>query len=675
MTKLRRSALSTVAVSLLSTAALADVPYDQMIAFGVSYEDIGQFPDIDFVAAFRVLGLSPPGAGLDGSTGFRFTNIDPSTGQRARSWIEMLSGDLGIGGLVPSTPILFPGPRTDIPDTNNINFAYGGARAQNVLDSVVAESTVRHPIDALAPPDLTASSPGFLQRLQSGQLSFSTRTLFVVNSGGNDVRDADVNDPTATAVSAAETTLRAIQALVDAGAGTIVVPTFPQLGLLSERDNVAPDGSRTPKAEARNIAAGAFNQAMAQGLPATGGNIVTMDFNNLILEVLDRPDAFGFNGQIDHTRYCYSSSEWSITGIFCTEAAGLGKSGGGDPDDFVLNDGLHPTQAMSLVLSDYAESVLRAPGMIALLPEVALGDARAFRSTVRDYQVRRRWGDQPTGFDLFAAVQGEDADFDDTFATPGASSDAVDLTVGLGYGFGEVWFIGGALGTQRSDVDIDEQGSEFETSGLLGSVFVGYRRGKWFGDLALTAGKSELDDIDRVIPLGSTLERRERGDTEVDTFGASAEAGVDLMPEGSTLRLGPFVDLDYLEVEVDGYSEDGSSSTAMAFGDQERDSLLGSVGVFVSYPFQIGKAETEVYGDLSYRKEFEDDTDEVEAVVKNLASGVHFRQPGYQIDDDAVVVRAGISARMGALRLGLFGSYQDNDRETGYLGLSLAYDL
>lgn len=671
----RKAALSLVLVTSVTTPVLADVPFDQMVVFGVSYEDIGQFPDYDFVAGFLPALVPPPGAGLDGSTGLRLTNIDPTTGQRGRAWVELLATDLGIGALSPSTPLLFPGDRTDIPHTQNINFAYAGARAEDVLDSVIGESRVTHPLDGLVPDDLSTASPGLLQRLASGELRISPRTLFVVNSGGNDVRDATIDDPAAAAIRAAAMTLQTIHALVDAGAQTIVVPTFPPLGLLSESDNVAPDGGRTPKAEARNIAAETFNKVVARGLPATGGNIVTVDFDNLFLEVLADPAAFGFDGRIDHSRYCFSSSEWSISGINCTEAPGLGISSGGKPDDFMLNDGLHPTQPMNRILGDYTEAVLRAPGMIALLPQVVLGDARAFQNTIRDYQVRRRWIEQPSGVDFFASVQGGETDLEAPFAAPGVSSEATDLTVGLGVGINDTWFLGGAIGFRQSDVDIDRQGSQFDASGLLGTLFVGYRHGIWFGDFSLTAGKTDLQEIERVVQLGSTMVRREQGETDADTVGLSSEIGVDLMPADLKLRFGPFIHLGYLEVEVDGYAERDAKSTTMVFGDQTRESLVGSAGVFASYPFRLGGVETEVFGDISYRKEFEDNADDVKAVVKNLQSGVHFHMPGYEIADESVVVHAGISARLGDLRLGLFGGYEGGSSETTFLGLNIAYDL
>jgi len=662
MKKTLAAAVAALAVS--AGASHAAVPYDQMIVFGASYEDIGQFPDIDFVAESGFFGVLPPGAGLDGSTGLRITNLD------------MLSDSLGIGGLVPSTPLLYPGERTDIPDTDNIDFAFGGGRASDMLQAVVGESFVSHPIDGLVPADLTVRSPGFLQRLQSGALTIGPQTLFIINPAGNDVRNSTVEDPTGSALVGAENTLEIARQLVAAGAGTIVLPTFPPLGLTSEGTNVAPDGSRTPRGIARNAGADAYNAAILEGLPSVGGNIVLVDWNGLIRDVLANPGDYGFNAAVDHSRYCYSASEWSITGVNCTEAPGLGKSSGGNPDDFAFSDGLHPTQAGYRILADYAEAVLRAPGVAALLPEAALGDARAYLNTVSDYLVQNRWSADADGLEFFASVQGTQVDIDEARSSPQADSDAFDLTIGGSYALGSGWFVGASIGSQSSDVDIDDRGSEFETSGLLGSVFAGYRCNGWFSDLVLSAGTIDLDNIDRVFRLGNAVTGKESGDTEADVLGASAEAGFNLLGPDSAWRFGPVVGLDYFDIEVDGYAESGSLYSAMAFGDQDRESLVGSVGVFASYPVQFGATALEIYGDLSYQEEFEDDADDVKAVVKTLRAGPWFRMPGYDIDGEAVRGTVGLAAAWtNGARAGLSYRYTDNDAEAQYLNLSLSYSF
>jgi hypothetical protein len=93
-----KTRLATALVFAFSVAsgARAGLPFDQMIVFGASYDDAGQFPDPDFGYA----------------TGLRFTNIDPATGKRGYSMPEWLALDLGIGRLTPSIPLVIV-PRTD----------------------------------------------------------------------------------------------------------------------------------------------------------------------------------------------------------------------------------------------------------------------------------------------------------------------------------------------------------------------------------------------------------------------------------------------------------------------------------------------------------------------------------------------------------------------------------
>ena len=208
----------------------------------------------------------------------------------------------------------------------------------------------------------------------------------------------------------------------------------------------------------------------------------------------------------------------------------------------------------------------------------------------------------------------------------------------------------------------------------MGSLFLGYRGALLFSDFTLSVGAADLDDIKRVLKLGD-LRRVETGDTEADIVGFAAGVGIDMTAPDTFTRFGPFLNLDYVNIDVDGYREQGSSSTAMAFGDQERDSLLGSAGLFASHPFRWGRTDMEVYGDIAYRYEFEDESDDVKAVMKNLSSGVHFKTPGYEIDDIYYSLRAGIGARFERVRCSLFGSYESNDRQTAYLGASIAFDL
>jgi outer membrane lipase/esterase len=651
----KKSALAVAIAcsSLFAGATQAGLPFDQFIAFGASYDDSGQYPDVE----------------LDRAQGLRFTNVDPLTGERGRSFPEWLALDLGIGEMNPSAPLQvtrpdFP-PRAAPLDTSSINFATGGYRADQVLESVVGTQTVAVSI-------YSNSQPGFLARVAAGTLTFGPSTLFYALPAGNDVRD--LADPELTA----DTSARIVQALVDAGARYIVLPTLPKLGNFAELPNFDANG-RTQLGLDRTATAIAFNTAFEQRLDAIPGNFIRVDVATLFDEMLASSGSFGFAADLDQATVCYNARSLAIVlGVvdICQEPPGRGFSSNGDPDQFVFHDGLHPTQAAAHVAADLIESVIRAPGTAALLPETVLGDARAYGNAIDDYLVQNRWGEAAGRTQLFAAVQGVSVDMKETRATPEASSDATDLTLGGSIGLGNGWLLGAAVGSQASEADIDDLGSGFESSGLMGSVFAGYRCDIWFADAVLSAGQSDLEDIERVFNIGSVQLRREQGETEADVLGLALDVGVDMMPKDAGWRFGPFLAMEYTDITVDGYVEESASSSAMAFGDLDRESLLGRAGVFASWPLALGGADVELYGDVAYFEEFEDETDAVEAVSKTLASGPWFRMPGYEIDESGMRAMLGADARWNSgLSLGLSYRYDDNDAEAQYLNLSASYAL
>lgn len=628
---------------LAASLAQAGLPFDQIIVFGASFDDSGQFPD--------------PASGF--STGLRFTNVDPATGRRGASLPEWLARDIGLGPLTPTAPLVIV-PRTDAVDSDNLNFAVGGYRAEQVLASVVGTQTLQ-----VGP--FSSSGPGYLQRLQAGTLQVGPDTLYYALPAGNDIRDVD--DPVLTA----GISLQIVDALVGSGARYIVLPTLPKLGEFAERANYTATG-RTPLGEARTAAAIAYNEAFVGGLAAREGNFILVDAAGLSEEIIANPGAFGFATDLDLTRTCFDAA--APGGPPCDEPAGRGKSSGGDPAQFIFYDGLHPTQGSARIAADLIESVLRAPGIFSMLPEATLADARAHRNAIDQQLARTRWAASGEGLQLFASVQGHSLEIAEARSTPALDSDTTDLTIGLSLGIDERFAVGLAIASQSSEQELDEASAGFDTDGLAASVFGTWRQGIWFADAVLSAGQGDIEDVERVFSLGTTAVRRERGDTESTFTGAAARIGVDMLPAGSAWRFGPMLGLDYLEVDVDGYVEEGVSASALRVDDQQRQSLQGRAGVFASYPFRLGGAELELRADVARVEEFEDETDELRAAAKSIPGAPWFRMPGYALEQAGWRIDLGLDARWdNGLSAGLSWRRDDNDAEADYLEFGLRYRL
>src|SRR5690606_33515167 len=101
--------------------------------------------------------------------------------------------------------------------------------------------------------------------------------------------------------------------------------------------------------------------------------------------------------------------------------------------------------------------------------------------------------------------------------------------------------------------------------------------------------------------------------------------GVELGTTDSALRLSPFISADYAHIEVQGYDEQGASSTALGFADQTRKSKRLGLGVQARYQFTPATA---LYGEILREQEFEDDQSEVRMRL-NSVQAVDFELKGY----------------------------------------------
>lgn len=168
----------TAAVLLASLPAAAQaMPYSQLVIFGDSLSDSGQFPDI----GSPLLGGNPTG-------GLRFTNRTGPTylGNNTEYFdavaTQRLAALLGLQAL-PSTPIL---PQILTGNADGTNYAVGGYRTDQILASITAVN------------GSVVNAGGGTIRTRNGYLLDVPRVdpdaLFYLNGGGNDVLQFVVTD-------------------------------------------------------------------------------------------------------------------------------------------------------------------------------------------------------------------------------------------------------------------------------------------------------------------------------------------------------------------------------------------------------------------------------------------------------------------------------------------------
>lgn len=307
-----------VTACALSAQPAHAVPFSQMFVLGDSLSDSGNV----YIATAGATSSPPfaPIPSLPYASG-RFSN--------GPVWVEDLAGLLGVS----AAPSLAGG--TD--------YAFGGARTG--------------PAGASTPPSVLAQGAA-LRAAYPGGLPHNA--LYVVWGGANDVRDAaSSTNPLAAVATAVADIGTTVGQLAGAGAGTILVPNVPDLGL-------------TPAARLAGVSAdatllsGIYDSLLGttlNGLRATNPDtrILGMNVFGLTDRVAADPAAYGLT---DVTDPCLRFGVSDPAAAYCA-----------NPNHYLFWDAIHPTAAGHRILAVTAFSTVPDPGTVALM---ALGGVVLF---------------------------------------------------------------------------------------------------------------------------------------------------------------------------------------------------------------------------------------------------------------------------------------------------------
>lgn len=307
--------------ALTLAAPIGAVPYSNFYVLGDSLSDQG-----NMYAASTLL-AGPANALPDANHYYqgRFTN--------GPNYVDLVSQALGL----PIAPSIGGGN----------NFAYGGAR--NTYNTV--ETTAGGPFPVgLFPWSLTSEVAAFNARNIN-----DPNALYLVFSGSNDVADILVRglNPNTVIPGAVAGVLSGVQAFVNAGAKTVIVPNLPNLGL-------TPLFNTNPNAAAAATALSAqFNALLHAQLAqfAAGIRLIEIDTFSLLNSLVANPALFGLTN-VKNT--CYSGFVTPIpNGVECA-----------NPDEYLFWDLVHPTAQVHEI---FARSVLFAIPEPASMLLLALG--------------------------------------------------------------------------------------------------------------------------------------------------------------------------------------------------------------------------------------------------------------------------------------------------------------
>ncbi|MGI4826921.1 MAG: Ig-like domain repeat protein, partial [Janthinobacterium lividum] len=362
-----RRVLPLLLLLLFASPLYAQTNFTSVVVFGDSLSDTGNVANLVQAATGGLVRYPSDVLLKFDYTDGRFTDgtdTQPAASAYLGVWIEQLAASF------PAKPAV----KNSL--NGGTNFAYGDATTATP-STTVTEGPISITIHNMGQQvtDYLGSSPAPIP---------NATTLYVLWGGSNDVLQAvgAKADPVAAAGVAVNNELKLVQQLVNAGATNFIVPNIPPLGS-------TPEGATSGAGTALNNASIAFAQQLAMGLgsikqtSAAAGvtlNIYQPDILTLFAQDATYPMSVGFGN--------VSAAAQNTTG---------------DPDAYLIWDGLHPTTTGHHFVAAAAVDLLttRATSSIAIAVPAAIISGQATTATAKVTATGS--GPIPTGLVTFYA--------------------------------------------------------------------------------------------------------------------------------------------------------------------------------------------------------------------------------------------------------------------------------
>ncbi|GAB2571946.1 autotransporter domain-containing protein [Dyella jejuensis] len=431
----------------------------------------------------------------------------------------------------------------------------------------------------------------------------------------------------ASVVAAAQQEVKLIGQLQGAGARNILVFNLPNIGLTPEATE---EGATA--ASALTTLSVVFNGQLNAGVGQLGKGIIPVNTFALLNQVIANPGAYGFTNVTTPACGVGSSSVAcgpQGSGLPYTYAPGTNES-------YLFADGVHPTTAADRMLAQAVLSELAAPQQISLLQEAPLAAITTQTSVVRNQMMADQFG-SPTR--AFASISYSNQQFDQSAGAPKTTSNNVDLTVGADVRASDNISAGVALGIGEHYADVSGGGG-YDLQALTGLGYLTWHSGGAYAGAYGDFGQASYTNINRVFDIGG-YRTNENGKTDGSYVGMGLHGGYWFDVSG--FKTGPFANIEYQNIKINGYSEGGNDATAMWFGRQERNALISTLGWSLQGHWQTHGMDLAPYVELGWNHDSRASTDMVTAGLNSMNGS--FEMAGFTPDKNWGSANVGVLAQ------------------------------
>ncbi len=221
--------------------------------------------------------------------------------------------------------------------------------------------------------------------------------------------------------------------------------------------------------------------------------------------------------------------------------------------------------------------------------------------------------------------------------------------------------LGVLAGYSHSSFHADDRAS----SGSSDNVHLGLYGGGQWNALRLTGGLAytwHAIETSRSVAFPGFADSLS-ADYDAGTFQAFGEAGYRI--ETSVASFEPFAGLAYVDLDTDGFGEEGGAAALSASGGTT-DTTFATLGLRVSTDFTLGTMTATARGTLGWRHAF---GDTVPLATQAFDGGAAFTVAGAPIAEDAAIVEAGLDLAVtdsATLGLSYAGQIASDAREHGF---------
>ena len=576
------SALALV-LGCAGVAHAGSAPFDSVVVFGDSLSDAGNLPN---------------GAG-------DYTRFTTNPGTVA---VQNVADKLGLD-LQPSR-------------LGGNDYAYGGAGITTNSDANPLIQTVTQQVTGYL-ADGNRADPRALYMIWGGpndifyhSTQYGVGTIFP--GAGETAAQA-----TANINAAATQELTLINQLKAAGANYLVVFNLPDIGATpsAQANEALVPGIKT---FLTNVSQ-SYNQILNAGL---GDHTLAVNAYALFDQVLADPARYGFTNVAAPA--CTTSSSHDCDGDTLVVA--------GADQTYLFADGVHPSTAAHAMLGQVVLSELQAPQQISLLPEAPLAAANAYDSSLHAQMIK---DSLEGGTRAFVNIGYAQQRFDATPSSPAMSSNNASLTLGYDWKTSDSLSLGAALGVGHDTAHM-HGGGGYRMSDYSALGFLTYHVGGGYVSAYGHYGRSDFSSVERNFQIGAARVR-ETGDTNSSHYGLGVSGGWWFSLDA--IKTGPFVGLDWQDITVDGYREHGDDATAMWFGRQHRQALVGRIGWRLQGHWQVANLVMAPYAELAWNRDSKADTRREVTTGLNTMNG-SFAVSGFTPDKAWGNVAVGLSAEL-----------------------------